>query len=384
MNVADRHKTFTVTELSLLAAIGNQIGVAVETARLHAQVQQQATYFDTLIESSGNAIITTDPKGKILSWNRGAEIIYGWSKEEAIGQIIPMVPLPLQEEAYHWMAQVVRSGESMYNIETQRLRKGGEQIPVMVTVSPIKDANGRLVSLLGISTDMRDKKRLEQKLLRQQRALAIMEERERLARELHDSLGQIMGYVNAQTQATREMLSKNEIMVADSYLKRLVEVAQEAHADVREHILSLQVSPLKEQGLLPALKGYLHQFSQHNNIQTKLTASDELANLVIGPNVEIQLMRIVQEAVTNVRKHANAQQVQITFEVDNGQAQIAIEDDGRGFDPTLTSSKSERHFGLKIMQERAKGIGGSVQVQSKPGQGTLVKVNTPLHHRGEN
>lgn len=382
MNVADRRKTYTAADLSLLTAIGNQIGVAIETARLHAQVQKQATYFDTLIENSGNAIITADLKGRILSWNRGAEIIYGWKKEEAIGQTIPMVPQSLHEEAYNWMSQVIQTGKPLYNIETHRLRKGEELIPVMVTVSPIQDANGKLVSLLGISTDMRDKKRLEQKLLRQQRALAIMEERERLARELHDSLGQILGYVNTQTQAALAMLAKDQVAVANAYLKRLVEVIQEAHTDVREYILSLQTNPLKEQGLLPTLKGYLQQFGRHNGLQTKLIAPDELADVTFGPNVEAQLMRIVQEALTNVRKHAQAQRVWITFAVGSDQVQVAIEDDGCGFESVQISSEDSRHFGLRIMRERVKEIGGSVQVQSKPGQGTTVRVDVPVSHGG--
>lgn len=382
MNVADRRKIYTDTDLNLLTAIGNQIGVSVETARLHTQVQQQATYFDTLIENSGNAIIVTDLKGRILSWNRGAEEIYGWSREETIGQNMPMVPHHLREEAGHLMDQIIQFGETLYNFETHRLRKGGEQIPVMVTVSPIKDADGKLVSFVGISTDMRDKKRLEQEILRQQRALAIMEERERLARELHDSLGQILGYANTQTQAAREMLSKDQITVADTYLKRLVEVVQDAHADVREYILSLQANPLKEEGLLPALETYLQQFSRHNGINTELIASDELAAIEFGSNVEIQLMRIIQEAVTNIRKHADAQHVRITFEIDNGQAQVTIEDDGCGFDLDQTSSNGGRHFGLRIMQDRAKEIGGNIRVQSNPEQGTTVQVQAPLGREG--
>lgn len=117
-----QRREFSAEDLELLSASGNQIGVAVENAGLHAQVQQQASYLNALIESSGNAIITIEPEEKVLSWNRGAEFIYGWSKEEAIGQVIPMIPQHLRKEAHGWIAQVTRSGEPVYNIETQRLQ----------------------------------------------------------------------------------------------------------------------------------------------------------------------------------------------------------------------------------------------------------------------
>lgn len=373
-----RQRTFPAQELELLAAIGHQIGMAIEGSRLYTQLERQVNYLNVLIESSGNAIITSDLKGKILSWNRGAEIIYGWSKEEAIGQNLPMMPDPLKAQAFDLMAQAAESGKPLYNIETQRVRKDGEQIPVMVTVSPIQDAEGKSVCLLGISTDMRDKKQLEQEVLHQQQALTIMQERERLARELHDSLGQILGYVNTQTQAAREMLARDQVTVADIYLKRLVEVTQDAHEDVREYILSLQTNPLKEEGLLPTLQKYLRRFSQHHCIKTELIVSDELVEMTFGSKIKVHLMRIIQEAITNIRKHASAQHVWITFEMDHDQAQIAIKDDGCGFNPDQTVANNFRHFGLKIMQDRAKEIGASLQVQSNPGQGTTVKIRTPL------
>lgn len=379
-----QQRKFRAEDLELLTAIGNQIGVAVESAGLHAQVQQQANYLNTLIESSGNAIITVEPGGRVLSWNRGAELIYGWSKEEAIGQVIPMVPDHLQTEAYRLIDQVVRTGKPMYNIETHRQRKDDELIPVMVTVSPIRAVNGKLAGLLGISTDMRDKKRLEQELFRQQRALAVLKERERLARELHDSLGQILGYVNTQTQAARELLSRGQTTAADTYLGRLAEVAQDAHADVREYILSLQAGALAEQGFLPALEDYLQRFSRHHGIQAELMVSGEQVDVAFDPDIEAQLMRIIQEALTNVMKHARARHVWIALEVDSGQAQVAIEDDGCGFDPARISLEDGWHFGLRIMRERAEEFGGGIQVQSRLDQGTKVMVKIPLRReRGD-
>lgn len=119
-----------------------------------------------------------------------------------------------------------------------------------------------------------------------------------------------------------------------------------------------------------------------HRLQTELIIADLLADVEFGPNVEAQLMRIVQEALTNVRKHARAQCVWITFEIGNGQAQVAIEDNGRGFDPALISPVDERHFGLRIMRERAEEVGGSIQVRSKPDQGTRVAVKVPLRQEG--
>lgn len=350
--------------------------------KMQASLAQQSNHLNTLIESSGNAIIATDLQGKILSWNRGAEIIYGWTKEEAIGQVLPMVPPQLREESRELIDSLLLKKEPLYNFETLRLRKNGELIPVMVTVSPILDVGGNPARFLGISTDMRDRKRLEQELLRQQRALAVLQERERLARELHDSLGQILGYVNTQSQAIRELLSRRQTAMADTYLKRLIEVAQDAHADVREYILSLQTKPSPDQKFIPVLRGYLERFSQSNGIGTELIAPNELDDIEFDPAVETQLMRIVQEALTNVRKHSQAQHAKISFQMNGGMIQIQVTDDGTGFDPTQFTIDDGRHFGQRIMQERAAEIGGKVEVKSLPGQGTLVSVLVPAQTKG--
>jgi signal transduction histidine kinase len=163
-------------------------------------------------------------------------------------------------------------GETISNLETQRLRKDGAIIPVMVTGSPIRDADGKVVGTLGISTDLRERKRLEGELVTQQRTMAVLQERERLARELHDDLGQILAYVNTQSQAIHELLRQGQTDVADSLVKRLVQVAQDAHADVREYILSLQTNVSPEQRLVPTLRGYARRFSQNTGIVTEVAA----------------------------------------------------------------------------------------------------------------
>ncbi len=371
-------RELSAEDQDLLEAIGNQIGVAIENAELHTQVQQQARHLNAVIEGAGNAIVTTDSEGRVLIWNHGAEEIYGWTRREAMGQFLPMTPPERVEEARRLIHQVLKSGKPLSNIETRRLRKDGSTIPVMVTVSAIRDAGDQVIALLDISTDMREKKKWEQDLLRQQRALAVMEERERLARELHDSLGQILGYVNTQAQAARELLSQKQHSAADSHLRRLIEVVQRAHTDVREYILSLQAGSSMEQGLLPAVAEYLESFSRNTGIGTELLVSNNFAEAIVSPTIEVQLLRIVQEALTNVRKHARAHHVRVSFGLEHDQGRLVIEDDGIGFEPAEISPDNGMHFGLKIMRERAEQFGGEIQIQSEPGQGAKLIVRIPL------
>jgi len=344
---------------------------------MQRELRQQTNSLNTLIESSGNAIIGSDLDGKILLWNHGSELIYEWTKAEAIGRVLPMVPLHLREEAHRLLAQVLETGQPIFNYETQRLRRNGDLMPVMVTVSPIRDAGGQIVSFLGISTDMRERKRLEQELLAQRQEVAVLRERERLARELHDDLGQVFGYVNTQSQAVRELLARGQTDMADTFLKRLVQVAQDAHADIREYILSLQTNVSPERPIIPTLREYLQRFSQYSGIPAELTVADELINARFDPAVEAQLLRLVQEALTNVRKHAGARHVYVRFAPADGRAHIEITDDGHGFDPAQPLDEGQ-HFGQRIMRERAQEIGGTVEVHSVMGQGTKVMVSIPL------
>lgn len=345
--------------------------------RLQRDLTQKTAYLDLLVESSGNPIIATDRKGIITGWNKAAENIYGWTKEEALGRAMPMVPDSLRPQA-HGFIQRIWNGETISNIETQRLRKNGAVIPVLVTASPIRDADGNIIGTVGVSTDLSDKKRLEQELQTQQQATAVLQERERMARELHDDLGQILGYVSTQSQAARALLADGHTHQADAYMKRLTEVAQDAHADVRDYILGLRTNISPERRLLPTLRGYVARFGQNNDILATLETSPAAEDAQIHPEMESQLLRIVQEALTNVRKHAAAKKVAVRVSVAGGELVIEVIDDGQGFDNARLANGDGRRFGQSIMQERAAEIGGTLAVQSAPGQGTRLTITAPL------
>ena len=218
----------------------------------------------------------------------------------------------------------------------------------------------------------------EQELRRQQQALATLKERERLARELHDTIGQVLGYVKMQSHAAREQLSQGKYAQTDSLLKRLNDAVQHAHLDVRESILNLQSGASQEPSFMVMLEEYLSQFSHLTNIEVELVAPDDLKNIYIEAATKAQLIRIVQEALTNVRKHAQAKQVTITVNTSGHEVQISIQDDGLGFEPDHARPFNGYHVGLGIMRDRALDIGGRIQIDSIVGRGATVTATVPL------
>jgi PAS domain S-box-containing protein len=246
-----------------------------------------------------------------------------------------------------------------------------------VDPSPLKDQHGTVVGHLVLLRDISEQRRAQMQLVKQLQMLAVIREREHLARELHDSVAQVFAFVNAQGQAARLLLARGELAAADVHVARLVEIALEADTDIRESILGLR-APLAQQRLFPALAAYMDQYQQRYGIGTKLCRPPALADDALDPLVELQLLRIIQEALTNARKHAHAHSVGITFIVQDGHAQVTLQDDGSGFDPQEVLSDPRGRLGLRVMRERAEEVGGHLELRSEPGQGTQVVVTVPL------
>jgi nitrate/nitrite-specific signal transduction histidine kinase len=213
-------------------------------------------------------------------------------------------------------------------------------------------------------------------LYRQVRDLAALEERDRLAQDLHDYLAQTLGYLNVKASIIGELLSRSQLDQAQTSVLELKGVAKEIYTKVRETIFSLRTASSPGSGLLPKLREYLDEYQADYGLDTHLVADTDVSQL--SPEVEDQVFRIVQEALTNVRKHAKASHAWIRFERDDGLCCITIEDDGQGFDPDQATWDRQRHFGLQIMPERARNVGGSLELDSQPGKGTRVLIRVPL------
>jgi nitrate/nitrite-specific signal transduction histidine kinase len=214
------------------------------------------------------------------------------------------------------------------------------------------------------------------RLYQQVRHLTALEERDRLAREIHDHLAQSLGYLSLEAGITDELLSGGQVAQAQANLRELREVAKEAYTDVREAIFSLRETVLPGSGLLPSLREYLAEYRTHYGVEARLEVDDE-ALTQVPAHVGIQIIRIVKEALTNVRKHAGASRAWVRFEGDGDWTRIIVEDDGRGFDPAQVAGEGWQYFGLQIMRERAESVGGSLELDSQPGKGTWVVIRVP-------
>ena len=214
------------------------------------------------------------------------------------------------------------------------------------------------------------------RLHRQVRALAITEERERIAREMHDSLAQVLGYVNTKAQAAQELIGAGQPERASAQVGQLAEAARAAYVDVRENILALRTSASADRPLEDALREYATSWQEQSGVATHVSL--QMPGSRLGGTGEVQLMRIIQEALANVRKHAGASQARISVAEIDGVVEAVVEDNGAGFEPGALARSAFPRFGLATMRERAEAVGGTLAVESTPGSGTRVIARLPV------
>lgn len=209
----------------------------------------------------------------------------------------------------------------------------------------------------------------------QLRSLAIAEERVRIAREMHDGMAQILAYVNAKAQAVQAHLARGRHEEAGRQLDQLADAARDVYTDAREGINALRTELGPGLSFRSALEEYLERWESQSGITPRLTVEGELQ---LPANVELQLLRIIQEALSNARKHSGAKMVDIEMRQRDGWVFARVTDNGSGFDPRGRKKSDFPRFGLAIMRERAESIDGRLEVRSKPGAGTQVRIEIPL------
>lgn len=209
--------------------------------------------------------------------------------------------------------------------------------------------------------------------------LAVAEERLRIAHEMHDGLAQVLGYVNTKVQAAEMYLKRQKTEEAAAQLRELASSARQAYSDVRESIVGLRTLPGPQQSLAGVLQEYLERWQDMSGVSTSLTIENDVP---LKPSVELQLVRIVQEALTNVRKHARASHARVEIRRGNGKVVAQVIDNGVGFNRDVRQRGEFPQFGVTTMRERAEGIGGTLAIDSRLGSGTTVRFEIPVNEAG--
>ena len=242
---------------------------------------------------------------------------------------------------------------------------------------PISDTDRQLLETLGQQLGIAIE---NQRLHARERELAVSEERNLLARELHDSIAQGLAFLNLQVQMLERALAENRREAVGTSVEMLRRGIQESYADVRELLVHFRTR-VEQQDLDAAIDAALRRLAEQTGVATDLDVQGDGAPL--DPEAETQVLYIVQEALSNVRKHAGAATVSVGLRRGRDGLVVTVRDDGVGFVEGSEATDGEAHIGLQIMRERALRIGGQFAVRSSPGRGTEIRLQLPRTNKAE-
>ncbi len=214
------------------------------------------------------------------------------------------------------------------------------------------------------------------RLIARVKEMAVSEERNFLAQELHDSIAQSLAYLNLETQMLAAALKSSDLAEAQDLLNDIRKGIDESYENVRELLVHFRTR-VKHEDIAITIRQTLERFEAQTGIRTRFTESGTAVPL--PPDRQLQVLHILQEALSNVRKHAGASTVEVSMQR-NGVYEFCVSDDGAGFEPALVEHPAGRHMGLRIMRERAQRIGAVARIESQPGRGTRVTLVLPLAH----
>jgi signal transduction histidine kinase len=329
--------------LAALVAIGREAGSSLD--------------LDELLDNSLAAIleITSAEAAEVWLTDGESELVMAHHRglgQDAFREKFCALPLRHRDETYGVLCVAARDREAMEDEAERGLLEGIAE---------------RLAAAI-------ENSRLHERVL----DAAVLRERERIARELHDGLAQVLGYINTQTLAVRKLLASSRTDEASVQLETMEKAVKRVYGDVREGIFSLRTPLGRSDRLTDAVRAHLDNYREMPGAPATLEVVEDGELPVLRPASEIQLMWIVQEALNNVRNHAEADSATVGFSVEGGELIVSVEDDGRGFRPEQRTRTGWPHFGLQTMRERAEAIGGCFEIDSTFNQGTAVRVRVPL------
>ena len=363
-----RGKPARVTTVAINITELKQAGEAIRKSEEHLQM---------VIESTKDyAIITFDLDGRVTGWNTGAEQVFGYTEPEIVGQPNSVLFTPA-DRALGVPEKELRDALEKGRAEDERwhLRKDGTRFYASGVVQPLRDS--KTEGFVKIARDQTERIKAEtalrEKETLQKLVTAQEDERKRIARDLHDELGQQLTALRLKLDTFAKKQTEPTLL---NELNEIKNIARSLDDGVDFLAWELRPTALEDLGLVPALDNYVKQWSHYAQVKANLTVSN-LKRARFAPEVETCLYRIVQEALNNTHKHANATNADVLLKKREDQLIMIIEDNGKGFNLKNKMNRS-KGMGLVGMKERAALVGGTLEIETSPTTGTSIYFRIPF------
>jgi PAS domain S-box-containing protein len=361
------------------------------------------------VDSSEDAIVSKTLEGIITSWNASAEQLFGYTASEAVGQHISLVIPDDRRDEETFIIDRIKRGERIEHFDTIRVRKDKRLVDISLTISPVRDANGKIIGASKIARDITQRKQIERELHESEaryRTLAdaldtqvqfrtqelerrnselrklsglLLEaqdaERRHIARELHDNAGQTLTALGLHLARISDEAKKDPALVKE--VQNAEELVQHLARELRTTSYLLHPPLLDETGISSALRWYVQGLAERSSLKIDLEISDNFGRL--PSELELVIFRLVQECLTNIHRHSGSETAMIRVEREEDAVRVKVEDQGRGMSPERLAEIQSQGTGVGIrgMRERVRHFRGDLVIASN-GSGTKIYATLPL------
>ena len=367
---------------------GKPCGLIAITEDISARraAEERLRFQADMLDSVGEAVIATKPDGTLIYWNRYAESLYRWRKEEALGRNVVDLLAPAGPRRQASEDAMARLSAGQRTSGEYLLRRSDDStFEAFASATPIINSKGEVEAVIGVSNDISERKDVQRQLAESEAQLRALtarlqrlreEERTRIAREIHDELGQMLTGLKLDLRWVQHRLEALDTKGAKPITERVVagmELTGSIIKAVQAIAADLRPSVLDTFGLAPALEFEASRFERRTGIQCAIDRPAEIQPL--SADVTTALFRIFQECLTNVARHSEASRVDVFLEVPGGDAHLVVQDNGIGI--TNLPRAAAGSLGIVGIRERVGLLNGTVSFSSDRGEGTRVEVRIP-------
>jgi PAS domain S-box-containing protein len=401
--------------LSQRGTVGQMILLGIQDITERKQTERATGLLAAIVDSSDDAIVSKSLDGVITSWNKGAERTFGYTAEEAVGQHITLIIPQDRRDEETDILQRLQRGKRIEHFDTVRVRKDGKAVDISLTISPVKDAQGRAIGASKVARDVTERKRVEQTLRESEERLRTLaegletqvrfrtreleqrnsevlqqseqlrdlsnrmlqsqdDERRHIARELHDSAGQIVAALGMSLTTISQHGRKDPVLAEAS--QDCQELVQQLSKEIRTMSYLLHPPLLEENGLSGALRWYVSGLAERSGLDIRLTIPENFERL--PDELELVMFRLVQECLTNIHRHSGSKNAAIRIASEDNGIYLEVHDEGKGIPAEKLAQIQSQGAGVGIrgMRERVRHLQGDMNIESN-GSGTRISVRFP-------